>query len=120
MTGHAQSISNLGGKSFAKYSATKLNRMVKKFDQDLHHLELCLSRQKSQYLCGEQICPIDLLIYCEIFAAINILPPDALKLIIYPNLGNWYDRIRTLGCWTEINKEFTNSLAERTKAGGQG
>ena len=44
---HSKAIQDLGGTNFAKIQATGLNKILMKFDQDLNHLEMCLSRLKT-------------------------------------------------------------------------
>lgn len=88
---HMQVILKLGGCDFNLVQKTKkFSSILKKFNQDMHRLELQLSRLKSSYFTGANICPLDLLIYCDIYATLAILPADTLKMSIYPKLSSWY------------------------------
>ena len=114
---HALAIQMLGGINFHSFATDKLQAIIHKFSRDLAWLEKSLSELQTEYLCGAQICPTDLLIYCEIYSAIIILPKDSLKLATYPSLQNWYNLISSKEtCWSEIRIEFRRCLDERQAA----
>ena len=61
---------------------------------------------------------IDLLIYCEIYAAKTILPEKFFKLNKYAMLARWFERMSNMAIWAAINTEFKKQLGIRAKSAG--
>ena len=83
---HARDISRMGGLEMRNELPKNFEACVEKFDQDLGYLDRALRSNGQSYLCGANITPSDLLIYCEIFTALTILPRDTIKIEIYGQL----------------------------------
>ena len=72
-----------------------------------------LGESSKSHLCGFKITVSDLLIYCEIFSVLTILPQNSIKIETHGHLYDWYKRMDEIKVFWHLNNAFKDELAVR-------
>jgi len=111
---HGEAVRSLSGLDLSKLDADQkasYDAIVAKFKGDIIELNnnhFGQSAGSSQahvapYLAGPKLSAIDLLVYCELYSAKQILPSETISLTLCPNILSWYAKVKSLKVWPKIN-----------------